>query len=233
MRVLVTRPQLDASRTAANLEALGHEALIDSLLTVERTAKEMPVGLFDALAATSANAMRIAATLSEVDVLRDLPLFAVGTHTARAARDGGFTDVRDANGDAAALAGLIVRELPHTSRVLHVAGEDRAQDLGALLAPAKIAVAVWTLYRMRAAESFGPAAPALASGKLDAVLHFSPRSAAIFVALAEREGLILAAQRLRHLCISQAAAAPLARLHVTPEIAAEPRESALVELLKA
>src|SRR5690606_13990634 len=142
-------------------------------------------------------------------------------------------DVRDANGDAVALASLIASAIPPGARVLHLAGEDRAQDLGALVAPAKIAVAAWTLYRMRAAESFGPAAAALASGTLDAVLHFSPRSAAIFVALAEREGLVRAAQKVRHLCISQAAAAALARLPVTPEIAAEPREAALVELLKA
>src|SRR5690606_35988892 len=102
MRVLVTRPQPDASRTAAILESLGHEVMVDPLLNLEPMVTEMPAGPFDALAATSANAMRIAATLSGVDALRDLPLFPVGTHTACAASEAGFMDVRDADGDAAA-----------------------------------------------------------------------------------------------------------------------------------
>lgn len=232
MRVLITRPQPDASRTAAHLERFGHEVVVDPLLSIEPLpAKELPAGPFAALAATSANAMRVAYDVTVLDSVRPLPLYAVGAHTAEAAREAGFKDVQDADGDSAALARLIARELPAGSRVLHLAGEERAQNLGALLAPAQIAVEVLVLYRMRVAETLGAAAAALSTGKLDAVMHFSPRSAAIFVAIAERQGLAEAVQRLRHLCISQAAAAPLVALGANVEVAAEPREDSLAALL--
>jgi uroporphyrinogen-III synthase len=146
-------------------------------------------------------------------------------------REAGFENVEDADGDAVALARLIARELPAGSRVLHLAGEERAQDLGVLLVPAKIAVEVFALYRMRAAESFGAAAAAMSSGKLDAVMHFSPRSAATFVALAEHQGLAGSVRRLRHLCISQTAAAPLIAIGAEVEVSAEPREDAMAALL--
>lgn len=232
MRVLVTRPQPDASRTAASLERLGHEVVVDPLLSVEPLPIEAPpAGPFSAVAATSANAMRAAGAMVELAGLRSLPFYAVGSRTAEAARQAGFRNVQDADGDAAALARLIARELPAASRVLHLAGEERAQDLGASLAPAEIAVEVLVLYRMRPAKTFGQAAAAISSAKFDAVMHFSPRSAAIFVALAEREGLAGAVRGLRHLCISQAAAAPLVAIGAIVEIAAEPREDALIALL--
>jgi len=232
MRVLVTRPQPDASRTAAYLEGLGYQVVVDPLLFVEPSpARDLPPGPFSALAVTSANAARIAGATVELKELRSLPLYAVGARTADAAREAGFENVEGADGEAAALARLIARELPVGSRVLHLAAEERAQDLGVLLAPAKIAVEVFALYRMRAAESFGATAAAMSSGKLDAVMHFSPRSAATFVAIAERHGLAGSVRRLRHLCISQAAAAPLIAIGAKVEVAAEPREDAMAALL--
>jgi uroporphyrinogen-III synthase len=233
MRVLITRPEPDASRTAAKLQRLGHESVVDSLLTLELLPpKQLPGGTFAAIAATSANALRIAAVKVELTQLRALPLYAVGGRSAEAAREAGFRNVFSADGDAVAITELIARTLPPGSRVLHLAGEERAQDLGVLLAPAKIAVEVFALYRMRAAESFGAAAAAaISSGELDAVMLFSPRSAATFVAIAERQGLAGAVRRLRHLCISHATAAPLIAIGAKVEVAAEPREDAMAALL--
>jgi uroporphyrinogen-III synthase len=232
MRVLVTRPQPDASRTAAYLEGLGHEVVADPLLVLEPVpVGELPAGPFSAVAATSANALRVARNVKSLEAMRPLPFFAVGANTAQAAHEAGFKTVQNADGDAVALARLIARELPPGSRVLHLAGEERAQDLGALLAPAEIAVEVFVLYRIRAAESFGAAAAAISSSELDAVMHFSPRSAAIFVAIAERQGLAGAVRRLRHLCISHATAAPLIAIGAKIEVATEPREDAMAALL--
>lgn len=234
VRVLVTRPQPDAARTAAKLVELGHEAAIDSLFSIEPlTVREIPAGPFAALAATSASAARIAGAMIELDFLRAVPLYAVGGATAEAARAAGFQTVIDADGDAAALAQRLARDLPRGARVLHLAGEERAKDLGALLAPAGIPVGMLVLYRVRAAEAFGPATELLASGKLDAVLHYSPRSASTFVALAERQGLVPAVCRVRHLCLSEAVAAPLAAIGAPTEVARHPNEAALFALLKS
>jgi uroporphyrinogen-III synthase len=205
----------------------------DPLLVLEPVpVGELPAGPFSAVAVTSANALRVARNVKSLEAMRPLPFFAVGANTAQAADEAGFKTVQNADGDAVALARLIARELPPGSRVLHLAGEERAQDLGVLLAPAKIAVEVFALYRMRAAESFGAAAAAaISSGELDAVMLFSPRSAATFVAIAERQGLAGAVRRLRHLCISHATAAPLIAIGAKVEVAAEPREDAMAALL--
>ncbi|MCC6949404.1 MAG: uroporphyrinogen-III synthase [Bradyrhizobiaceae bacterium] len=234
MRILVTRPQPGAARTAARLAELGHEAVIDSLLSIEPLAvSRIPAGPFAALTATSANAVRIAGAMVELERFRRLPLYAVGSATAEAARASGFVDVVAADGDAGSLAQKLAGELARGARVLHLAGEERARDLGELLAPAGIAVDLLVLYRMRAATAFGAAAELLASGKLDAALHFSPRSAATFTALAKQAGLVKVACTVRHLCLSAAVAEPLAALGARVEVAARPNEAALLSLLKS
>jgi uroporphyrinogen-III synthase len=231
MRVLVTRPEPDASRTAALLQSRGHTVVVDPVLALDLIPTERPAGEFDAIAVTSATAVRAARSNVDLDPLRRLPLCAVGRRTADAAREAGFTTVHDASGDAGALARLLSATLPPGSRVLHLAGEDRARDLGPLLAVAKIEVDVLVLYRMIAAERLGPAAAALKANGLDAALHYSARSAAAFVRLAEREGLTNAVKELRHLCLSEAVAAPLVALGARVEVAPEPNEVALLVLL--
>ena len=235
LRVLLTRPEPDAERSAARLARLGHHALIDSLLTIELVEiDKLPAGPFAAVAATSANALRIVGGRDRFDSLRSIPLYAVGGHTGEAAREAGFASVVFAEGDAAALARLLTERIKPASRVLHLAGEDRAQDLKALLAPAGIAVDTLVLYRMRPAENLSAATvAALAAGKLDAVLHYSPRSAANFIALAQKQNLAGTMRNLRHLCLSEAVAAPLAAIGAKVEIAARPEETALIDLLES
>lgn len=233
MRVLVTRPEPDATRTAARLVALGHQVWLSPLLTIEPVAVDrIPASPFDALAATSANAPRIAGALVELDALRGTVLYAVGDRTAEAAREAGFATVTGTNGEVAALARLLKASLARGARVLHIAGEDRAQELGALLAGAGIQVEVLVLYRARTASSLSAeSVAALTSGKLDAVLHYSPRSAAAFVAVAEQQGFVNAAQRVRHYCLSKAVAAPLAAIGVAAGVAQKPNEAELLALL--
>jgi uroporphyrinogen-III synthase len=232
MRVLVTRPQADAAQTAARLAELGHEAIVEPLLILEpKEIDRTPAGLFAALAATSANAMRVAARMKALDPLRDLPLHAVGTHTADAAREARFKTVIDAKGDADTLAENIVRHVQSPGRVLHLAGEARAKELGPLLAARGIEVDVLELYRMRRAEKLDASAALFGANRIDVVLHFSPQSAATFVALVERGGLADRARRPRHLCLSQTVAAELMAIGISAEVAAEPNEAALLALL--
>jgi uroporphyrinogen-III synthase len=116
--------------------------------------------------------------------------------------------------------------------VLYLAGEDRARDLAALTAPAKIAIETCVVYRAKAAERFEETtAEKLRAREFDAVLHFSPRSAGIFLRLARKVRLEPALNSLRHLCLSDAVAAVLAPIGVKTEIAARPDEEALLALL--
>lgn len=70
----------------------------------------------DAIAATSANAVRNASP-DLVESIRKLPLFAVGDATASAAAEAGFEDVRTASGDAESLARLVGAFRPLVQRL--------------------------------------------------------------------------------------------------------------------
>jgi uroporphyrinogen-III synthase len=233
MRVLVTRPQPDAARTAARVRELGYDVIVDPLLSITPVAApRIPAGPFAGLAATSANAIRAAAANVELDFARAIPILAVGSHTAEAARAAGFKKVITADGDAAALAKLLESQLGAGTRVLHLAGEDRARELSELVSSAGIVVEVLVLYRAVPAEAFAPpTVAALSKNKVDAVLHFSLRSAATFASLAEGHGLADAVRRPRHLCLSRNVAQGIAPLGVAIECAARPTEDELLALL--
>ena len=109
MAVLVTRPHPDDEVTAGALRARGFEVLQAPMLRFE------PVPFHDdaderygAIIVTSANALRAIAPHLGNSRLLKLPLFAVGEHTASAAREAGFGEVLTAKGDAAALRDLVL-----------------------------------------------------------------------------------------------------------------------------
>ena len=94
MRLLVTRPEPDATRQAELLAARGHEPVLAPLLAIE-SATNVPIELdgAQALIVTSRNALRALASHRDVAALLQLPLFAVGEATAKAATELGFTTV--------------------------------------------------------------------------------------------------------------------------------------------
>ena len=238
MRLLVTRPAGDAQRTAAALCARGHQVRIAPLLRIEATpGADLGSPPWQALLMTSANAARAIAVHPKLAELRSLPALAVGRRTAEAARAAGFADVISADGSAGDFARLAARRFGAAAPLLYLAGSDRARDLGADLAPHGIAVRTVEIYRAHAAEEL-PAeiVAALRASDIDGVLHFSRRSAEIFVQCAERAGVAAAALRPVQFCISAQAAEPLARAGAGAgkiRIAAQPEEDALVALIGA
>jgi uroporphyrinogen-III synthase len=73
---------------------------------------------------------------------------------------------------------------------------------------------------------------ALKAGEIDAVLHFSRRSAENYVAGAKSAGVVGPALAVRHFCLSAQVAEPLAGAsHIM--IAARPDEATLIELVAA
>lgn len=233
MRVLVTRPEPEAGTTAERLRGRGHEVLVAPVMTAVPLAGPMPVEQPGALAVTSG---RTAGFLDPTvtGALRHLPVFAVGARTASALADAGFHDIRIADGNVQALARLIAAAgLPAGNPILHPGGEERAADLGELLAGSPVTVVPWTIYRMRPAEALpAEVADALRAGRVDAVLHYSPRSAAILADLLVAAGLAAPAAGALHACLSPtvaAALAPLAPIRIA--IAPRPDEGSLIQLL--
>lgn len=227
MRVVVTRPQADSERTAATLEALGHEVLVAPLMRVEPVAADL-AGTWSAIVITSANALQTIPAMAD----KTLPVFAVGDRSGEAARRAGFSEVNSANGDIKDLVRLVVSRFAGAKApLLYLAGEDRSGDLVARLATHGIAAEMKIVYRT-VTEAFPPVlAAALESGDVDAVLHFSRRSAELFVEGAQASGVAGPAEDVRHLCLSAQVAEPLVGASRVA-IAARPEEGALVALLR-
>jgi uroporphyrinogen-III synthase len=206
MRLLVTRPEPDGERTAGLLRARGHDVLVAALLRVETVDFRLADEPYAAVVMTSANAARAVAGHPQRHRLTGLPVFAVGRHTAEAARAAGFRDVRSADGDKQDLAPLL-SSVGGGKPLLYLAGEDRSGELPAGNLPVRTIVA----YRAVKAESF-PASvgAALAAGKLDGVLHFSARSAQAYLDCAAQAGLLGGALAPVQFCLSRQVAAPLA-----------------------
>jgi uroporphyrinogen-III synthase len=232
MRVLVTRPAEDARETAARLEALGHEAVLAPLLGIEfLDGPEIAVDGAQAVLATSANGVRALARRSN---RRDVPLFAIGRQTEHQARSEGFTQVHNADGDSRALAEAVARwAKPAAGSLLHVTSADSDGALVVDLAARGFSATRAGLYRTVLAEHMPKdVSDALRAGALDAVLHFSGRSAEAFRKAVEHEGLGPACANMVSICISAAAARALAPLRFKElRIARKPNQDALLALL--
>ncbi|MBN8921130.1 MAG: uroporphyrinogen-III synthase, partial [Rhizobiales bacterium] len=130
MRLLITRPEPDAARTAATLQTRGHQTLVAPLLHTEPTDTRFGLGPYAGVLATSANALRAVARHHRRDEILGLILVTVGQRTAAAGRDIGFREVRSADGHARDLAALAAATFRGTTRqLLYLAGEDQAADI--------------------------------------------------------------------------------------------------------
>ena len=228
MRLLVTRPEGDGERTAASLRARGHEVMFAPLLRIEPVAFALPEQSFGAVVLTSANAARALAAHPADAVLTALPAFAVGRHTADAARAAGFREVTSADGDNDDLAKLL-RARGSEHPLLCLAGEDRAGDAADWGIPAVTVVA----YRAVKVERFAPpVAAALAQRALDGVLHFSRRSAEAYLDCAARARMRVRALQPVHFCLSVQVSHPLLAVGAPRiRIAARPDAAAMIELV--
>jgi uroporphyrinogen-III synthase len=232
MRVVVTRPLADSERTASALRTRGHEVLVAPLMRVEPINADLS-GDWGAVVITSANApVAIAGNPARATLLA-LPTLTVGKRSADAARDAGFTEVSTAGGDVRDLIRqLTTRRLDAAGPLLYLAGEDRAADLIGELAAHGIAAEMRIVYRAVTAPLPPVLVEALKAGEVDAVLHFSRRSAENYLSGATDAGITPEALRPRHVCLSEQAAAPLVVAGATRvAIAARPDEATLIELL--
>jgi uroporphyrinogen-III synthase len=233
VRILLTRPQADAERTAAALAARGHEVIIAPLLDLELLADpDLGEGPWAALLVTSANAVRAIAQHRRRAELRGIAVFTVGDRTAQAMRDCGFTAVTSAGGNVNDLAALVVAQLKAPAQLLYLAGEERSGDLAGVLRARNFSVQTVLVYRaVTAADLPRDAAEAL-GGDIGGVLHFSRRSAEAYVTAARNSGLLREAlEKPIHYCLSGRIAEPLKDAGaVNIRIAARPDEVALIEL---
>jgi uroporphyrinogen-III synthase len=239
MAVLVTRPHPDGESTAATLRARGFEVLLAPMLRFEPVAfRDDEEAHYGAVIVTSANALRGITPHLKASSLLKLPLFAVGEHTASAARSAGFETVISANGDAGALRELVeasvkTKALQKTSTLLHLAGADLARDLAGELGARGFSVVTLTTYRMAPVSDLPrETSDAFAASRVEAVLHYSRRSARAFLEAARTDGVEISALSIPHCCISDGVAAVVRDAGAMQVmVAASPDEKGLLEAL--
>ena len=236
MKVLVTRPADAAARTLAALTERGHHGILSSVLDIVATDAAWPQGVVDAALATSANAfehLRSDANWPLPETRRLLPLYLVGEQTQHAARARGFEGPAIVALDAQDLATQILAQANRPARTLYLAGRERKSELEDRLTAAELNFDVLEVYDARAAAELSEDAIGLLhAGKCDAVLHYSRRSAEVFLKLAEAADVNVAA--LLHVAISEDAATPLRKAGLARiAVAAEPKEQSLLDLLAA
>jgi uroporphyrinogen-III synthase len=236
MAVLVTRPHPDNEATARILRDRGFAVVLAPMLRFE------PLALSDALEAdfagvivTSANALR--AVEAELAPLTQLPLFAVGEHTAEEARRLGFREIIVAEGDADKLRERVRKALKgkrKARRLLYLAGADLSRDLAGDLTEDGFEVVTRTTYRMVVLSSLSAETrEAFAANEVEAVLHYSQRSARAFLEAARADGVEISALAVPQCCISANVAAVLREAGAERVLAADsPDENALLGALE-
>lgn len=235
MKLLVTRPQPDAERTAQALRAAGHAVLLAPLTRIEFATADLGPGPWAAVLITSANAARSLENHPRRQELISQPLIAVGDRSAAAARLAGFIDVTSADGAVEDLLALVAARYGGRGRpLLYLAGANRASDLVAALA-AVAPVEMHVIYQALAQPFLPPeAAAALRDGTLGGVVHFSRRAARVYLDAASQAGLPDAALSPIHYCLSARIAEPLAAAGaLSISVAQRPTENALISLVNS
>lgn len=232
MRVLVTRPEPDATALKDHLIARGHEVVIEPLLKIDMLPID-PEDFLDiqAFIATSRNGVRALAASEAFSSMRDVPIFTVGPGTAAEARSSGMANVMAGPRSARELVPIIeeVAEV-NAGPLVHLAGDTLAFDLGAELVRLGFHVLQPVVYHSVAVSALSDTAAGLiAAGKLDTVILLSPQTAAIYARLMLHHDLAGAAGHLMHVCLSDAVATSLASLGAPPRAVA--KEPNLEEIL--
>jgi uroporphyrinogen-III synthase len=226
-RVWVTRTAPFNLLTARHLRRWGIDPLLKPALDVRPLPSGMPILVPDALVFTSLHGVRLHRLLPS---LVDLPVFAVGNHTARFARMRGYRRVESASGDVNDLRRLLNGRLESGSAILHYSAAQPAGDLVADLRQDGYAARRKVVYEAVEAEDAGLQRVVRELSSLRAILIHSPRSG-------RRVARLLKGHRTTWsgavCCISPAAAAPFLHLgDVNVLTAASPCEGAMIELCK-
>ena len=232
IRVLVTRPEPGASRTARRLEAQGFEPVLLPLtetaaLPFDRAAIPDAV----AVAVTSANAVRHAPK-GLVAALAALPCHAVGRRTADACRAAGFSIVDEGPGNAEALADAIAASLAG-KEIVYLCGRVRFAGFEERLAAAGVKVhAIETYDTVEVDHGDADLLARLSGGPVEAVLLYSAKATAALARLTARPAMRRFFETSEFLALSARVAKPLDGIAAPRiRIASQPDEDALLKLL--
>lgn len=236
MHVLVTRPEPDALKLKGQLEVRGHPATVEPLHAASyEGGQQIDLDGVTGVIVTSRHALiALERDPESLEAARRLPLFTVGSATARTARQMGFRTIVTGPGTAAALIPMIASALePAEEMLLHLAGERMAIDITAELETHGFHVNTTKVYRMVARDGLTERTRELiGDGDIEGVLLMSGEAAAVWIRLIQKHHLGTAVRQLQHLCLSEGIARRLGPLGSVPtEVASRPTVEELLALV--
>lgn len=241
MRIVVTRPEASGLKTANRLQALGHEPVLLPMVRPVHLASVVSGALMlrpQILAVTSAEAIRaLKDHLPQHPAIADVPLFAVGAASARAAREAGFTNVVAGQNDGPALAALIaeaVKSRPIHGEVTYFAGALREQGFERALLSLDVPFNTVEVYEMvDIVWQRNELDHALCTAHVDAVLLYSAHAARRFFTLCETQGVSTCLGGTRFIAISEKVRTQVPELYRSVAWASvDPVEEQMFDLLE-
>jgi uroporphyrinogen-III synthase len=234
-RILVTRPQPAAGDFADRLRREGFGAVVAPMTEyVELDHHIGDIAKYNGFIFTSAQGVNIfARSFTE----RYIPIFAVGDATAMTAEAAGFQRVYSAQGDAAALQELVAAEKDSLKlkNMLHVCGEDTAEDFGTALQDVGVYVERVPVYKAKFVDKLpAETVQALKNNEITTVTLLSARTAENFVKLVQQDPALAGSTTgIEAICLSDRvaeAAKPLPWRVM--RIAASPQMESVMDLLR-
>ncbi|KQQ45424.1 hypothetical protein ASF69_08445 [Rhizobium sp. Leaf311] len=211
MRVVVTRPQASGMKTAQLLRQRGHEVILLPLVRPLHLAQACVDAFASrpaAFAVTSAEAIRaLEEHLPRHPAIPDVPLYAVGAASAKAAQEAGFKTVSAGQSDGSALAELIANDCTAgriSGGITYLAGTLREDGFERRLSSLDIPFETVEVYGMSAVDwSRHELEHLLGSEAVDGVLLYSADAARRFFALCDQLQLSTWLARAHFVCISE------------------------------
>ena len=204
MRLLITRPRLESDVLARRLKGLGHDVMVEPMLSIENVQNaRIDSTNPQAIIITSINGARAFSTHAQAGQFRDTPVYTVGAATADELEN--FKVVHKGSDGVEALRNIICAELkPEGGPVLYIRGAHVAGDLACDLTASGFKVDQVVIYE--AMETFAFSQSVVNDFKnnlIDAVLLFSPRTAATFSKLVMNAGLTKKLDGVTFYCLSK------------------------------
>lgn len=231
--IVITRPPSDAEVLMQALQESGHHAICEPLTeiflnhTVRPELARALLGDPHAVIATSRNGVRALAALSE---LRDMMLLCVGESTEAVAQSAGFTRTSACGGDVQAMVDTIINAYDSGSHFVYVAATHTSEDLPGLLSAFGMQLTPIIAYNAVASEALSDTLiEQMRRNQIDGITFMSPRTAEIFMQLADKAGINDALPVLEAFCLSENVSKPLrAQVWKNIHIAKQPTLASLI-----
>tara|TARA_Y100000590_G_C15699429_1_gene1006285 strand:+ start:946 stop:1671 length:726 start_codon:yes stop_codon:yes gene_type:complete len=202
VKILITRPEPDASDLTIKLISKGYKVLKSPIVDIIEYKNNLTdLDNISAVITSSKNGIR---SLARANKNRNICLYVVGQASKEEAERIGYTNIRVGPGDAIGLCDLICDKLsPSHDDLIYISGRHQSFDISGYLISKKFNIKKVVLYEVKAKKDFPKKIiEAIKNNEIDALLFYSPRVAEIFVEFIQEKNLANQVKNFDVFCIS-------------------------------